>query len=671
MLGKKIFISLLNQCSVSALALLFFVCFLLITPARVNAGDFCSEEPYFGVVDGDVLPSSPIQVTIDTDCTFQNWPESNPLTTTINFQTNDPSIYLIIFDNVIYTGNMACANIDHRIWFSNGSYYGSNNSCQDLFIPVETIDKRNPEDQTIAAIGVPFTYTFTLPSMQFTGDPSVNDLHSISIIDDLTATGADLTYVSHNAYLKGSGTPVTLDFTNPDNKHLTFEYDLLRAGDQIVLELTVVLDDSVTNVSGTQFINTAKWWFGRLIDGVFYQPLPGEWGITQPMTIGEPDLVVTKTSDTTALNLIDTANFTIDVQNIGGSSAWNTAVLDRLPDIPGVTDMCPNTAPSITAEIFEADGVTSVSGPLVEGNTEDFLVTYDSSTCELGITMLDSPSGAIGPSQHLSITYQAQLDPDTDPGADGVTLTNVAGATRWYSGDSSIGGRRTYGGGPGSLTNGTPGVLDFQDSETITTALSGYFFQKTVSNLTSGDDPALYAVPGDILRYRLRLFNITEVINGIIISDPLDPDLYDLSSFTMVSDIPSMGASYNFNAVSGLLQVQGSPDALDLIPPDELVIEFDIALRSDLDNDISVANQAVLQANSGTLSTLSDDPYVNGIASPGDDADPTTVVIQAPGALLKSNTQASATIGEQFHYRITIQPPVSICRYTMSGFWMT
>ena len=86
---------------------------------------------------------------------------------------------------------MACANIPHRIWFSNSSYYGSNNACQDLFIPVETIDKKNPAGQTTAVVGVPFTYTLTIPVYNVGGGPSINDLHSVAFWDDLSATGAD------------------------------------------------------------------------------------------------------------------------------------------------------------------------------------------------------------------------------------------------------------------------------------------------------------------------------------------------------------------------------------------------------------------------------------------------------------------------------------------------
>ncbi len=654
---------------------------LLGAASAAQAGEFCSSAPYNGVIDGEVLGTAPVQITIDTDCTFQNWPQSNPLTTTINFQTNDPTQYLIVFDQSYFIGNMACANVDHKIWFANGSDYGSNNACQDLFIPVETIDKQNPAGQTTASVGVPFTYILTLPSMNWpVGDPSDNDLHSIVLTDDLTATGADLTYLSNTAYLVdgASTTPLgqlTLSATS-DSKHLEFnfndnpEFALIQAGSQIVAEITVVLDDTAANTAGKQFINTAKWSFGRAIDidddGVisypdeFYEPLPGEWGISQPMTIAEPDLVVTKTSSETALNLGVPATFTIDVQNSGGGDAWNATILDLLPDIPGVTGMCPGTAPALSAQIFEADGVTPVSAPLGAGG--DYTVSYDAAACELSLTMLDTSEAKIGPSQHLIVSYQAELDTDTSPTADGIALTNVAGATQWYSGDSSVADRRSYGGGAGSLTDGTPGVLDFQDSETVTTALSGYYFQKTVEDLTSGASPATTAAPGDRLRYRLRLFNVSETVDGITLNDLLDPNGFDLTSFAMVT-LPA-DALHSFDSATGLLQISGNGVPLNVAKGGELVIEFEITLKSTLGNGTTVDNQATLSANADTLSADSDDPYLNGIAAPGEPADLTSILIQSPGPLAKATTQAGATIAEQFTYRVTVPAtPVAVPLY--------
>ena len=97
---------------------------------------------------------------------------------------------------------------------------------------------------------------------------------------------------------------------NPDapggvwsRKNLSYKkIPLIWAGEQIEVNITVVLDeDSPRNTPGTQFVNTAKWSFGRLIDDVFYEPLPGEWGISQPLTIVGPDLVVTKSGTTSVV----------------------------------------------------------------------------------------------------------------------------------------------------------------------------------------------------------------------------------------------------------------------------------------------------------------------------------------------------------------------------------
>ena len=648
--------------------------YLLFLPVVSQAGEFCSASPFFGTIDGSNashLAALGTQITIDTDCNFVNFPAGNELTVTLNFQTNDDSVYLITFDNVVFTGNMACANIDHRIWFVNGSDYGSKNNCQDLFIPVEAIDKQNPPTPTVG-IGDPFTYTLRVPVLY---DPvtgtyinnagSANDLHSITITDDLTATGANLTLVGTPTITWVSdGSPVTHTFSNVGGL-LTFEIDpasnpgvIIPAGEQIEIKITVVADN--TNVAGTQFINTAKWQFGRLInidldgDGVaepnFFEPLPGENGVTDPLTIGEPSLVVTKSSPDTAMNLGSPATFTIDVQNTGGARAWDATIIDELPDTAsaGMCDTDPTA--SVTARVFAADGVTPVSPVLTPG--VDYTFTYYDATpppptCELHFTMLTA-AASIGPNERLIITYQTMLDADTT--ADGATLTNIAGATQWFSGDGTY-PRTTYN---RTLTDGSVGVADHQDSHTITTALTGYIFQKTVQNISSGANPATSAAPGDTLRYRLRLYNFSYVIDDVTITDTLDPTRFDLSTFTMVTP-PGAGVAYTFNNVTGELQIMGSPPPLNLTPPQELSLEFEITLLTSLTNGTLVSNQASFNAiGPPALSATSDDPYVGGIAAPGDPGDPTIVTIQAPGPLSKVANQATATIGEQFTYTITV-----------------
>lgn len=632
------------------------------------AGDMCSDYPG-GVIDGSKLNLSQLSSTlgIDRDCTIKNFPQSSgglPFTN-INFQFPEHASYLIIFDNVWYEGNMSCndpTQSTFSMWWSNGSYNTISSSCQEFVIPVDGIRKKNPAGQTTATVGAPFTYTLTFPDMAtltssgyvYSGTPDTADVYNIRITDDLAATGADLTYLSNTLYAKKSdGTLTSLgSLTNSgDSKHLAFSYAdnpvlaTIPANAQIVLKLTVVLDDSPANVPGTQFVNTAHWELGRIINGTEYEPLPGQDGVTQPMTIVGPNLVVNKTSSDTALNLGVPATFTIDAENTGGSAAWNATILDQLPDGPdgGMCDYDPTKAPGgVTARIVAADG--SLVSDLKPGT--DYSVTYNGApTCQLGLTM-QTPAAKVGPSQHLIVNYQTQLDGDSK---DGVALTNVAGATRWFSGDSSLTGRARYDKGP--LTDGTPGVADFQDSETVTTALSGYYFQKTVEDLTSGANPATTAAPGDRLRYRVRLFNVDQTINAITIRDLLDPSRFDLSTFSVATPPPA-GAKYSFNAATGQLTIGGDKGPLNVPAGGELVVAFEITLKSTLTDGTAVDNQASLTA--AGLSAESDDPYVNGIAPPGAPADPTEVVVQTPGPLAKANTRARATIGEPFTYRITV-----------------
>ena len=677
---------------------LLLILMLFAGASTAHAGLFCSGAPFNGVVDGNeraelggsytgsVADPFPTQITIDTDCTFQNFSASDPLTATLNFQSNDSSVYLITFDNVTFTGNMACANIDHRIWFVNGSDYGTKNNCQDLFIPVEAINKQNPPGTTTVGIGEPFTYTLNIPVLYdpatqtfLNNSGSANDLHSITITDDLNATGVDLSLAGTPSvtWLSGpnAGNPVPVIFSNAGGV-LTFEINpaanpgvIIPAGDQLQIAIPVVLNDTPVNAPGTQFFNTATWEFGRLIyidldgDGIpepsFFEPLPGENGVTEPLTIGAPDLTVTKTNPDTAINAGSITNFTIDVQNIGSTDAWDVTILDRLPDTDDV-GMCDfNPTATITAQVFAADGVTPVSVVLTQG--VDYTVSYTGApTCELSFTTQPSNT-VIGPNERLIITYQSQLDLDTILAGDGVDLINVAGATQWYSADDIPGITRVV--FNRTLTDGTPGVTDFQDNHTITAALSGYLFQKTVENITSGANPATTAAPGDRLRYRLRLFNFTEVINDLTITDILNPayfDLTEITSFVMITPLPNGVVAYSYDPVTGELQISGDGGPLNLDPATnpQLEIEFEINLRTDLTNGTDVINQA--SAVAGAFTSSSDDPYLNGVYDPDDPLDtpdPTVVTIQTPGALTKvkvNPVQTTYTIGDQFTYQITV-----------------
>jgi large repetitive protein len=390
--------------------LLFIFAALLLNATEARA-ERCVAD-LGGVVDGVVTPNPPSQIQIDGNCAIRNFPHSNPLRTNFSFYTSPGQTdqrWLIIFDNVVHTGDMSCNNVlGHHIWFTNGSSSKIKENCQNLLVAVEKINKQNPAGQTTAMVGVPFTYKLTIPvlfdpvsSTVINSSGSPNDLHGITVWDDLNATGAGLSFVSERAYWLNGGAPVPHTFSNVGGK-LTFDnFPIIAAGQQFVIEVTVVLRDTPANAPGTQFVNTAKWDFGRLIGGVYYESLPGEWGITPAMTIASPVLAVTK-SGPAAMNVGQWGSFALDVRNTGTSDAWNVTLRDHLPDGPtgGMCDLAPEI---VSAQVFAADGVTPVMGKPSLSAGSDYSVTYSAApTCRLDITIL-SAAGRIGRNERLII----------------------------------------------------------------------------------------------------------------------------------------------------------------------------------------------------------------------------------------------------------------------------
>src|SRR6185436_7681142 len=195
-----------------------------------------------GVIDGFVnYPVPPSQINIDGNCTIRNYPASNPLTSNISWFGNNPTSWLLVFDNVVDTGNMAC-NLNsqgNKIWFVNSASTSVQDHCLSLLIPVEKIDKQNPPGPPFVTVGVPFTWTLRIPVLYDPGtgtvinnQGSVNDLHSITVTDDLNATGVDLTVVGHTVTWLDDGTAVPHTFTNVNNV-LTFDnIPIVAAGRQ-------------------------------------------------------------------------------------------------------------------------------------------------------------------------------------------------------------------------------------------------------------------------------------------------------------------------------------------------------------------------------------------------------------------------------------------------------
>ncbi|MFA6902921.1 MAG: isopeptide-forming domain-containing fimbrial protein [Gallionellaceae bacterium] len=519
---------------------------------------------------------------------------------------------------------------------------------------------------TTVAIGQQFTYRITIPAT-----PQSTNLYDVHIRDDLSlaTTGVDMSYVSLSQVSGPAWTPAVtvtssvLDIYGSNAGGLD-----IPAGQQVVFDVTVVLNDNVVaNTNGKTFTNTASYTLDQIDDVV--NPVAGSSGTSALRTIVGPVLTLQKSGPAT-MSIGTPATFTLNIQNSGTSTAYDATITDILPN-PATGGMC-DTAPTVlSAGIYLSNGTTLVS-TLTAGvdYVQSFaLATPTATTCTLALVM-QSATAAIAPGNRLIITYQASLDADNFAG---VALTNLAGATQWFSGDTpanvATGQIHTYN---NTITDGTTGTLDFQDALTLTIDTPVLEFRKSVINVTTGQNPGSNAVPGERLRYTITLRNLsTFAVSNFTLTDELDrlnaTALFVPGTLTMIS-VP-VGATTTLTSATGGSKGSGLVDVRNLNLTaaggggDTLTFVFEANLASVITSGTAVLNQAQLPTiTSPPLN--SDDPNVNGpdvVLTIGDE-DPTRTVITSAPSFQVRKTSLDITgdplvllAGERLRYTITVK----------------
>jgi uncharacterized repeat protein (TIGR01451 family) len=369
-----------------------------------------------------------------------------------------------------------------------------------------------------------------------------------------------------------------------------------------------------------------------------------------------PGLTLTKSGPAT-MNQAEWGVFGLDVPNESQADAHNVTILDRLPNGP-TGGMCDTTPEVLSAQVFASDG-TPVSGPLVQGT--DYSFAYDAGTCELTLRTLTA-AAVISPSERLVIAYRTRLDSDTQ---DGITLTNVAGATEWFDDADTNPNRVRY---ARTLTDGTEGVGDHEDAHSVIVDLLVIRFDKAVANVTRGTNPATLASPGETLRYTFRVENLgTVAINAFSIVDDLDelnatpgfaPGTLSLVTVPPGADVTNTSATGGA-AGTGLVDVRNLSIGVGAV----VLVEFEIALAPVLADGSYVENQAELLVAGYTVAQ-SDDPNVNGVADPNvaGDEDPTRVQIESAPRFdvdkISTDLTADPNVlmsGDTLRYTITVR----------------
>ena len=407
---------------------------------------------------------------------------------------------------------------------------------------------------------------------------SASPATTVVITDDLSSAGAGrLTFVNPPApTMNGLTTSVTIA-----GSILTADYSTsngpLQPGQSIDIKFRVQIAAGLP--TGTTLTNTGT---------VTWNTPKQTASASASVDIGGtpmPDLVLTKTGPAT-MNPGQLGQFGLNVQNTGVSDAWNTTILDRLPS--GATGgMCSATPQVVSAQVFQADGVTAVpgKGPLVAGT--DFSISYSQPTCQLTLNMLTA-AATISQNQRLIINYQSQLDANTQNGA---TLTNIAGAVQWFDGASSVSTRQGF---TRTLTDGTPGVLDFQDAHTVTVGVPGLAITKQVSVVGGGA-----ATAGGQLDYLVHVTNASaSPATTVVITD----DLSSAGAGRLVfvnPPAPTMnGAARGVTVAGSILTADYSTTNGPLQPGQSIDIRFRVQIAAGLAAGTTLTNTATVTWNS-------------------------------------------------------------------------
>src|SRR5262249_14713785 len=159
-----------------------------------------------------------------------------------------------------------------------------------------------------------------------------------------------------------------------------------------------------------------------------------------------------------------------------------------------------------------------------------------------------------------------------------------------------------------------------------------------------------------------------QALNNFSIVDEMDAlnAQADFAPGTLTLVVTPAGADISATSSTGGTKGTGVIDIRNLTLPanGEAVIQFDITLKSPIANGTVVANQATLRLANGTTFALSDDPNVNGAASPNvsGDEDPTRVTIASAATFRVQKISADLTgdpnlllPGDRLRYTITVK----------------
>ncbi len=409
--------------------------------------------------------------------------------------------------------------------------YGPTNTAQQTLItPLPGgLLKQNPPNPT-ATIGQEFTYTITVPSV-----PQTTALHDVRILDNLGAVNANLTLVSLSK-VSGSQAWTPVNTGTPTNLVIadTTSGIEIPANEQIVVGVTVRLNNVGSNAIGLAFNNTASYTYNQL-DGDVTTQKSGASSVTANMTVVEPKLTAVKVATNATpgkaagapISGGDLLQYVVTINNIGSATAYDVNVVDTLPPALAFYSAYTPTATINGSAVsgFVATPAGTPGSTLVWGRGN-------------GDGSLDIPAGGV-----LVLTYRAQVLEST-----ATTFSNRVWVD-WTSLNGLNVDERT---GAGCPTATAPNDYCYGPASVTTTTVDSNSLLKAIIADTYVDAPSTAIDKivrlGDTATYRLTL-NLGEgTTRSVKVQDVLPAGMaYD----SLVSITPASGSgSFTYTVAS-------------------------------------------------------------------------------------------------------------------------
>ncbi|MEZ4815297.1 MAG: isopeptide-forming domain-containing fimbrial protein [Bdellovibrionota bacterium] len=502
-------------------------------------------------------------------------------------------------------------------------------------------------------------------------EPLSGRVNSVRILDQLPTGLSYRGYTLSQNNVKRAGTasdPVTvLSEPTPSidgSSTLTFNLGGVEgtgAGAEVILEITIRVDDIVGNVNGTVIKNEAQTKFDNPDNpgNDITLDASGEPNIT----VSEPDSALALEGPTT-LTLTQPAQFTARFVNSGTGKAYQPIV--RI-DIPTPFNSVDPTSISSLPISVSVSGVRSFTL-----NPSEYSVTYTpGATGSLTFTFTGA-NAYIAPSETMTLLFPLDVNDDT---LDASVASLVGTITKVNSSDTSAStdaDNRIYTTVFGVGTQGTA-VAAAPDDETDDHEIT---VQSPILQLTKAVNKSSYTYSSETaphkLTYTLTLSNSGSAAATVTeIRDILNTSYFKASTLSNSSVVASDGVAGSLSvdgtgpSGSGVGEIIYTGDTLDA--GSNVVISYDIELKDYLPSGTVVQNQATATIDGFTSTYVSDSTNSadNNATEEGNsgssatDDDPTlTTIVSAPVIThQKSSTDVnggSLEVGDVLQYTITL-----------------